>query len=193
MADRIIISNLSIHLPNGLGPSAFGLTPPPACPITLDLIINLHPTLIPLVATHDSMSSLGVNYSSVSKAIYAALSVPTRIFAKAEEVLEVVAGVVLMLECVDSVQVSLGQIRALLHAQEVRYGALYTRTGYIKEMVCEIRDMRVSCVVGLHPHERKEKQRLEVDIKVSDYDHEWTHKAVHDTAISVCRVVAIVL
>jgi dihydroneopterin aldolase/2-amino-4-hydroxy-6-hydroxymethyldihydropteridine diphosphokinase/dihydropteroate synthase len=187
MSDRITISNLSIHLPHGLGPSAFGLTPPPPCPISLDLIINLHPTLIPLVAGSDSMSSLGVNYSSVSKAIYHVLSSGTKTFGNAEEVMELVAGIVLNLECVDSVHITLGQSRALLHAQGVRYAGLYTREGEVKGRECEIRDLRVSCVVGLHPHERGEKQRLEVDLKIKNYGQGkgWNYKVLHDTALSV--------
>lgn len=103
--------------------------------------------------------------------------------------MELVAGVVLSLECVDSVHITLGQSRALLHAQEVRYAGLYTREGEIKGWECEIRDLRVSCVVGLHPHERGEKQRLELDLKIKNYGHRqgqgWNHKVLHDTALSV--------
>jgi dihydroneopterin aldolase/2-amino-4-hydroxy-6-hydroxymethyldihydropteridine diphosphokinase/dihydropteroate synthase len=188
MTDRINISSLSIHLANGLGPSAFGLVPPPPCPISLDITMNLHPTLIPLVATYDSMSSLGVNYSSVSKAIYAALTPPEKVFENAQEVMEVVAGVVLSLKCVDSVNITLGQERAVLHALEVRYTAEYTRYGEVRGKECEIRDLKVQCVVGLHPHERKERQRLEVDLKVGDYGEGWDHKVFHDAALKVCRL-----
>jgi dihydroneopterin aldolase/2-amino-4-hydroxy-6-hydroxymethyldihydropteridine diphosphokinase/dihydropteroate synthase len=149
--------------------------------------MNLHPTLIPLVASSDTMASLGVNYSSVSKTIYAQLIDGTRTFKKPEEVMEVAAGVALAIDCVESVTVRLKLPRAVLHAQEVRYSATWTRGGTIKERECEIKDLRVSAVVGLHPHERGEKQRLELDLKVRFKGGfgEWDHKAIQDIAMDV--------
>lgn len=183
MSDRITISQLSIHLPNGLGPSAFGLTPPPPCPILLDIIIHLKPHIIPLVSNYDSMASLGVNYSSVSKSIYAALTPSQLRFTRAEEVLEVVAGCVLGLDSVGSVDVTLSLPRAALHADSIRYRAVYTAEGNVGDRECEIRDLKVACVVGLHPHERGEKQRLEVDLLIKAYvvlEGGWDHKRIHD-------------
>ncbi len=66
--DVITISDLTIHLPNGLGLSAFNLPSIP-CPIIVKLILNLDPTVIPHCVTHDSMPSLGVNYSALSKEV----------------------------------------------------------------------------------------------------------------------------
>jgi dihydroneopterin aldolase/2-amino-4-hydroxy-6-hydroxymethyldihydropteridine diphosphokinase/dihydropteroate synthase len=128
------------------------------------------------------MASLGVNYSSVSKTIYAQLIDGTRTFKKPEEVMEVAAGVALAIDCVESVTVRLKLPRAVLHAQEVRYSATWTRGGTIKERECEIKDLRVSAVVGLHPHERGEKQRLEL---FKGGFGEWDHKAIQDIAMDV--------
>jgi len=149
--------------------------------------MNLHPTLIPLVASSDTMASLGVNYSSVSKTIYAQLIDGKRTFKKPEEVMEVAAGVALAIGCVESVVINLKLPRAVLHAQEVRYLATWTRGGMVKQRECEIKDLRVSAVVGLHPHERGERQRLELDLKVrfkSGFG-EWDHKAIQDLAMDV--------
>lgn len=133
------------------------------------------------------MASLGVNYSSVSKTIYARLSDPSKKFEKAEEVMEVAAGIALSIECVESVIVRLKLPRAVLHAQEVLYGGTWTRGGVLKNRICEIRDLRVSTVVGLHPHERGEKQRLEVDLKVrfNNGFEGWNHKSFQDLAMDV--------
>ena len=133
------------------------------------------------------MASLGVNYSSVSKTIYAQLIDINRIFKKAEEVIEVAAGVALAIECVESVIITLKLPRAVLHAQEVRYSGTWTRGGMVKERQCEIKDLRVSAVVGLHPHERGETQRLELDLKVRFKGGfgQWDHKAIQDLAMNV--------
>lgn len=202
MPDRITISSLSIHLAQGLSPSAFGLSPPPPCPILIDMTIHLRPEIIPLVASHDSMASLGVNYSSVSKSIYAALSTPSRQFHDVREVMDVIAGCGLVLTCVERVEVSVSLPRATLHAQCVRYSAEYTSGGAVRDRSMEIRDLRVACVIGLHPHERKEKQRLEVDLNVrlgrrsgsgsGEAEAQLDHKAIHDRLLRVSRVLAFV-
>lgn len=184
MSDRITISQLSIHLANGLGSSAFGLEPPPPCPILLDVVIHLKRQIIPLVANHDSMASLGVNYSSVSKHIYARLSSREQVFTRPEEVLDVTAGCVLALDSVDRVEIALSLPRAALHAESVRYRATYDCQGCVADQGVEIRDMKVACVVGLHPHERQERQRLEVDLDLAVGGLQgWkglNHKAIHD-------------
>ena len=194
MSDQIRIADLSIHLPNGLGPSAFGLSTPPPCPILLDITIHLHPTLIPLVARSDSMSSLGVNYSSVSKAAYAILSDRSKTFKKPEEVMEAAAGVVMGLECVDSALISVKLPKALLHASEVIYSAEWTREGIVSRRECVVRDLKVTCVVGLHPHERGERQRLEVDLGVGFGKGtgfgEWDHKSFQDLALDVSHLIS---
>jgi dihydroneopterin aldolase len=57
----------------------------------------------------------------------------------------------------------------------------------IKGRECEIKDLRVSAVVGLHPHERGERQRLELDLKVRFKGGfgKWDHKAIQDIAMDV--------
>ena len=101
--------------------------------------------------------------------------------------MEVAAGVALAIDCVESVIINLKLPRAVLHAQEVRYSATWTRGGVIKGRECEIKDLRVSAVVGLHPHERGERQRLELDLKVRFKGGfgEWDHKAIQDIAMDV--------
>lgn len=101
--------------------------------------------------------------------------------------MEVAAGVVLAIECVESVIVTLKLPRAVLHAQEVRYSATWTRGGNVRDRECEIKDLRVSAVVGLHPHERGEKQRLELDLKVRFKGGfgQWDHKETQDLAMDV--------
>lgn len=191
MSDRITISQLYIHLPNGLGPSAFGLSTPPPCPILLDITIHLKPHIIPLVATHDSMASLGVNYSSVSKSIYAKLTGPTQKFEKPGEVLEIAAGCVLALDSVRAVDVGIMLPKGVLHAESVGYRAVYTSEGVVMDKVFEIKGLKVACVIGLHPHERQEKQRLEVDLVVRAHEHDingsgdWDHKSLHDQLLHV--------
>jgi dihydroneopterin aldolase/2-amino-4-hydroxy-6-hydroxymethyldihydropteridine diphosphokinase/dihydropteroate synthase len=157
--------------------------------------MNLHPTLIPLVASSDTMASLGVNYSSVSKTIYANLSSREKTFVKPEEVMEVAAGVALAIDCVESVDVKLRLPRAVLHAQEVIYGGTWPRKGAVEKRICEIRDLRVSTVVGLHPHERGERQRLEVDLQVKFEGGfgGWEYKAFQDIAMAVSLILPLFL
>jgi len=101
--------------------------------------------------------------------------------------MEVAAGVALAIDCVESVTIILKLARAVLHAQEVRYSATWTRGGSVTGRECEIKDLRVSAVVGLHPHERGERQRLELDLKVrfNGGSGDWDHKAIQDIAMDV--------
>ena len=66
-ADNITVRSLSVQLPHGLGPSAFGLVSPPPCPISVTLAIHLRPDVVPSCVSADTMSGLGVNYSAVTK------------------------------------------------------------------------------------------------------------------------------
>ena len=101
--------------------------------------------------------------------------------------MEVAAGVALAIDCVESVTIILKLPRAVLHAQEVRYSAIWTRGGDVGGRECEIKDLRVSAIVGLHPHERGERQRLELDLKVhlKGGFGDWGHKAIQDIAMDV--------
>lgn len=199
MSDRVTISSLAVHLAGGLGPSAFNLDPPPPCPVGITLDCTLVASCVPSCAANDTMSNLGVNYSALSKAVYARVSDSTRVFASPAELLREVADEALALDAVHSAEVVIDLPRAVLHAQSVRYGGTFSRSsawiGAVpstskaqgSQAWCELRTLQVACVIGLHPHERKERQRLEVDARVSgDYDGgPWSHKAFADAVFEV--------
>ncbi|KAK8865832.1 dihydropteroate synthase [Kwoniella newhampshirensis] len=180
-SDRITITSLSVHLANGLGPSAFSLTPPPPCPILLSLNINLRPGSVHATSEGDSMSGLGVNYSAVSKAIYALASDPKKTWSEPWTLLRDVAAVPLELDDVESVDVKLESPRALLQALSAVYEVRIDKSRNEEGRKATIKDMKVACIIGLHPHERKEKQRLESDVTVQGCDWgEWSHKGFAD-------------
>jgi len=140
------------------------------------------------------MSGLGVNYSSVSKAVYALLH--SRAWSHPTQILDAAASVTLSLPAVKSASMSARLPRALLHAQSAIYARTYTNPSPTpKETTVDkctkgpldatIEDLRLSCVIGLHPHERAEKQRLEVDITSRNVADGWSHKAVADCALEV--------
>lgn len=189
MPDRITVSELSCQLGHGAGPSAFGLTPPPPCPLELTLEIDLLPGVVPHCVDEDDMKGLGVNYSSVSKAVYAAVADPNRVFASPSEILREAANVALRLPAVAGVNVRAHFPRALLQAQSANYALYYPRVtpeSLLPPPTCMLKDIRVSCVVGLHPHERADRQRLEADIAVEHYDvHGWNHRALAEEAFTV--------
>ncbi|WVR05742.1 dihydropteroate synthase [Kwoniella sp. DSM 27419] len=184
--DSVNLSSLSIHLPNGLGPSAFNLIDPaPPCPILLDLSFALRPRSIEDTAAGDVMSGLGVNYSAVSKAIYALVSSTDKTWQDPWSLMEAVSGPPQDLDDCVAVQVKLTVPRALLHADAAVYSARYSQGlsgGLIEEeRRCMIKDIRTECIIGLHPHERQDQQRLEVDVEVTDIDWKsWNHKAFTD-------------
>ncbi|OCF45288.1 dihydropteroate synthase [Kwoniella heveanensis CBS 569] len=193
--DSVNLTSLSIHLPNGLGPSAFNLTDPaPPCPIYLSLNIQLREHSIQDTASGDSMSGLGVNYSAVSKAIYAHISVPDRKWADPWELMRAAAKIPLDLDDVEKVVVELEMPKALLHAAAAIYEATYARPDTrppssssrnaeytLNEQKCTIRDIRTECLIGLHPHERGEKQRMEADVSIQGIEWGiWAHKAFAD-------------
>ncbi|GMK59009.1 hypothetical protein CspeluHIS016_0700240 [Cutaneotrichosporon spelunceum] len=188
MTDRITVAGLSCHLAHGAGPSAFGLTSPPPCPLELDLDIDLLPGVVPHCVDEDDMAGLSVNYSSVSKAVYAALTDPKRVFADPSTILREAAMVVLRLPAVAGVTVRARLPRALLQAQSADYSQYFSRNGpspALAAPTCTIRDLRVACVIGLHPHERAERQRLEADITVDGYEfREWSHRDFADQAFT---------
>lgn len=201
MPDRITISSLAVHLAGGLGPSAFNLDPPPPCPVNITIDCTLIPSCVPSCAANDTMSNLGVNYSALSNAVYARVSDTKRIFASPIELLREIAEEVLALNAVESVDIVLELPRAALHAQLVRYGSTFARSSpwtaagsstagiQATKQWCEVQTLQVACVVGLHPHERKERQRLEVDARVSgQYEGDtWSHKAFADAVFEVSQ------
>ncbi|CAK9785732.1 Dihydropteroate synthase [Cutaneotrichosporon oleaginosum] len=188
MPDRITVAALSCHLAHGVGPSAFGLTPPPPCPIELELDIDLLPTVVPHCVDEDDMRGLGVNYSSVSKAVYAAVADPARVWPNPSAILREAAIVALRLPAVAGVTVRARLPRALLQAQSADYTQYFPRVTSPASMpppTCTIRDLRVACVIGLHSHERAERQRLEADITVDGYEPKgWSHRDLADQAFT---------
>ncbi|BEI82000.1 hypothetical protein CcaverHIS002_0211600 [Cutaneotrichosporon cavernicola] len=188
MTDRITVAGLSCHLANGAGPSAFGLTPPPPCPLELQLDIDLLPGVVPHCVDEDDMNGLGVNYSSVSKAVYAAVADPKRVFPNPSTILREAAVVALRLPAVAGVTVRARLPRALLQAQSADYTQYFSRSSppsTLPQPTCTIRDLRVNCVIGLHPHERAERQRLEADITVDGYEPKsWDHRVFADEAFT---------
>lgn len=188
MSDTITVQNLVLHVAGGVGPSAFGLANPPPCPVELDIEIVLHRDVVPHCVEQDEMQGLGVNYSSVSKAVYAALTEPGKVWATPAEVMSAAAAVPLELAAVDTVNIRARFPRALLHARAAEYGRAFSAPVLSNPhpLSCTLRDIRVACIIGLHPHERAERQRLEVDVGVRGVDGvHWDHKAVHDEAYKV--------
>lgn len=132
------------------------------------------------------MAGLGVNYSSVSKAIYALANNPEKVWSGPWELMRAVSAIPLESDEVQSVDIRLGLPKALLHALEAVYKASYAKNGEVTDKSCTIRDLKVVCIVGLHEHERKEKQRLELDVKVSRCDWTvWGHKGFADEVYEV--------
>lgn len=182
MPDVIAVNQLAAHI-LGAGPSAFGLAALPS-PVEITLRIELEDSVVPNDA--DSMPGLGVNYSSVSKAVYAAVS--GKSFANPAAILSTAARVPLALEAVKAVEVRAVLPRALLQgtcAYERRYESLGEGRSTQGELRGRVEGMSVTTVIGLHPHERAEKQRLEVDVAVSDVPEGWGHKAFADDAYKV--------
>lgn len=185
MSGSIIISDLQIHVPNGLGPSAFGLTPPPPCLISLTLEMILEDGIIS--TDEDTMSGLGVNYSSVSKQIYANLSNPERTWKSPMEALSFAARLSLQNPAVKSTEVTLEISRALLHARSVTYSSSIAGEG-VSSRRLKINGLQVSCVIGLHPHEQMERQRLEVDVFFPFSPDDLELKNIADNILSVSHV-----
>ncbi|KAK4689659.1 hypothetical protein P7C73_g453, partial [Tremellales sp. Uapishka_1] len=184
MSDQITITSLTVHLANGLGPSAFNLSPPPPCPIQLTIKMTLDRSCVPSCVSEDSMPALSVNYSSVSKEIYAFLAHPNKTFHTPEEVLDATARLMDPNHGIVGLDVDLELPRSLLVAKKGIYSARWIRNGEgltKSGKQFTLTDLRVNCVIGLHPHERREKQGLEVDAWVEDYGSGWDHKSFADT------------
>lgn len=139
-----------------------------------------------------------MNYSSVTKAIYASTTESSRSFAKPLELVREVAKVVFKVggDAVRSVRIEVDLPRAVLMAQSVAYSAsseIGDDEVEGKVWSCEIRDLRLSCLIGLHEHERREKQRLGVDVEVQGFDQEvWNHRAFTNEVVEVCRSIPLV-
>lgn len=145
------------------------------------------------------MSNLGVNYSALSKAVYARVTSPEARFERPADLIFEIAIEALLLDAVESARVIIDLPRGPLHARSLRYSKTFHRVSAFSSLGasfgdegdrlaarwCEIVGLQVACVIGLHPHERKERQRIEVDVKVWDYSPQWAHKAFADSAMEV--------
>lgn len=187
MSDTITVSELSLQLPKGLGPSAFGL---PAgsvpCPVLITLRLQLHPSCVPTSVSSDTMSALSVNYHSVSEVVYHLArgrdlwTTPRELgYAAAAAILDEFAGV-------QSLRVEIKLPKALLHAQAVIYTYEYTRSG-LSSSETEISNLRVATIIGLLDHERNERQWLEFDLRMDIRTQQWDHKSFADYAQKVSR------
>ncbi|WWC86098.1 dihydropteroate synthase [Kwoniella dendrophila CBS 6074] len=197
-SDSVNLQSLSIHLRQGLGPSAFNLDPPPPCPILLNISMILKDESIVNTAEGDSMSGLGVNYSSVSKDIYGLASCPGRKWNSSWELMEELSKFPLGIESdVKKVKIECILPKSLLHADSTIYKAIYSKSIktdtntkqeqgqsmllQMENQQCEISNIKTECIIGLHPHERTEKQRLEIDVEVNDVNWDrWNHKEFAD-------------
>lgn len=57
-----------------------------------------------------------------------------------------------------------------------------------RTMSCEIKGLRARTIIGLHPHERRTKQWVEVDLTVRGYDErEWKHADFAEEVYGVSR------
>lgn len=139
------------------------------------------------------MAGLRVNYSSVSKAVYALVNDAEKVWNGPWELMHAVSAIPLGFDDVQSVDIRLGLPKALLHALEAVYKASYAKYGEETNRNCTIRDLKVVCIVGLHEHERKEKQRLELDVNVREADwNVWEHKGFADEVYDVsCTVLVL--
>ena len=197
--DKIHISDLSLHVPDGLGPSAFNLLPAPPCPANLSLTVSLRSDVIPSCVGNDTQGGLGVDYSSLSRDIQ-------RLSSEAKwdgphELLEAIGKKVLENEVVKGVQAVLELPRASLIAQSIIYSTTFTsplsRPAPSKRDLrpeasgnrwkCRVKGVRCMTIIGLRDYERKEKQWLEVDVTVEDYEQaSWDHlsvtKSVHQVS-----------
>lgn len=206
--DRLTIQNLSLHLTKGLGPSSFGLTPPPPCPATLSVEIQLDSRVVPSSTGDDTMAGLGLNYSSTTNAIRALCEGETT-WRSPAHMLDGIAEMLWGFEVVQGVSASVTLPRGLLPAEGVSYTRRYSRTGSATSirsppiasiasiasdrratgvdhtdtraesdgrLACSIKGLRARTIIGLHPHERRTKQWVEVGLCIRDYDEEkWSH------------------
>lgn len=178
------IDKLSIPLPHGIGLSAFSLDRQP-CYVLLSLTCHLKPECLQPSASNGGLSDdwdcLGigksVNYSALGKTLYSVLSAEqgegmTSLSDLARTAAEITAGD--YSASLLAIDVVVERPKALLFSDSVnvhrRFG-VKTPEGEPYNLRDEshtlvIQDLRVDTVIGLHPHEREEAQRLVVDIEM---------------------------
>ena len=188
--DCLRIGALSLQLPNGIGPSAFGLTPAPPCPANLTVSLDLREDVVPSCVNDDTQGGLGVDYSAMSKQIIALSSASH--WRGPGEFLKAIAETCLANEVVQGVEVDFELPKASLQAESVVYKAIFSGRlakpafpGPQKDKVSllkwsgELRNIRCMTIIGLRPYEREEKQWVALDIKVENYnEHPWDHRVL---------------
>lgn len=178
------IDKLYIPLPHGIGLSAFSLECQP-CYILLTLTCHLKPECLQPSASNGGLSDdwdcLGigksVNYSALGKTLYSALGAEqgegvSSLSDLARVAAEITAGD--YAASLKGIDVVVERPKALLFSDSVdayrRFRVKILEDGrHILEDEAHklvIQDLRVDAIIGLHPHEREEAQRLAVDIEV---------------------------
>lgn len=189
------ITNLLITLPHGLGLSAFSLPAQP-CTILLSLTCHLKPACLRPSDTNgglrDDWDALGigksVNYSALGKTLGAVLGDPdadaeiASLAGIARRAAEVAARAGDYAHSLERIDVTVVRPKAVLFADSVSVerrfrvrvvppeqgAAAADADAELEEEshALVIRDIRVDAVIGLHPHEREEQQRLVVDVEL---------------------------
>ncbi|ORX40894.1 Dihydropteroate synthase-like protein [Kockovaella imperatae] len=174
ISDQIMIADLALHLPTGLGPSAFNLNPPPPCPANLSLSISVNDNVVPSCVVDDTQGGLGIDYSSLSKEILALSS--SQAFNRPDELLDAVERLVKKKGVVRGLQMNLELPRASLKAGSIVYSRIATSGAAVRS--CQIRNLKVMTIVGLRSYERQHKQWLELDVRLHGCAETWDHVKV---------------
>lgn len=214
------IEKLYIPLEQGIGFSAFSLANQP-CYILLSLVCHLRPECLQPSAENggllDDWDCLGigksVNYSALGKALYSTLSNIGKtedmqdiasLSSLARKAAEIAAGD--YSASLKAVEVTIERPKALLFADSVSVHRKFAVTASQTEGPPEyslddlehsltIQDLRVDAVIGLHPHEREEQQRLAIDIELdllripkellqerNEFDYKTVGRLTHDVS-----------
>jgi dihydroneopterin aldolase/2-amino-4-hydroxy-6-hydroxymethyldihydropteridine diphosphokinase/dihydropteroate synthase len=191
----ITINDLLVVLPQGIGLSAFSLPAQP-CQILVSVTCHLLPhCLKPSVSNKDGVSddwdTLGlgksVNYSALSKSLLKRLNEATIEHDERVQSLEDLVEVIVSHCAAESpsslerIDVKVERRRALLFSESVSVHtsviveypqALEEETfpDYVglrtSNRTFKINGIQADTIIGLNPHERLEKQRLEMDLEV---------------------------
>ncbi|KAJ9091405.1 hypothetical protein QFC19_009115 [Naganishia cerealis] len=185
------IEKLYIPLEQGLGSSAFSLEKQP-CHVLLSLVCHLRPDCLQPSAENGGLSDdwdcLGigksVNYSALGKALYSTLkdigkTADTQDIASLSSLANKAAQVTAAdySASLKAVQVTIARPKALLFSDSVSVSRKFavSTTHAVDSPECNledlehsltIHDLRVDAIIGLHPHEREEQQRLVIDIEL---------------------------
>jgi len=191
----ITINDLLLVLPQGIGLSAFSLSAQP-CQVLVSVTCHLLPhCLKPSVSNKDGVSddwdTLGlgksVNYSALSKSLLKRLSEATEGQDERVESLEDLVEVAVSHCAAESpsslerIDVKVERRRALLFSDSVsvqttavveypqacKDGTFPDHIGLrTRNRTIKINGIQADTIIGLNPHERLERQRLEMDLEV---------------------------